>query len=95
MRNAGFVFAIGSDRDSLTPELNYWVKNNIFDTAFTLHAATIATPQMMYPKRKIGFLKEGYEASFLVLEGNPLADFEQLKNIKMRFKQGYLLDTPK
>lgn len=95
LRNAGFVFAIGSDRDSLTPELNYWFKNNVFDAAYTLHAATVTTPQMMYPKRKIGFLKEGYEASFLVLEGNPLADFEQIKNIKMRFKQGYFLSAPK
>lgn len=95
LKNAGFVFAIGSDRDSLTPELNYWVKNSVFDIASTLHAATVTTPQMMYPKRKIGFLKEGYEASFLVLEGNPLTDFEQIKNIKMRFKQGYLLGAPK
>lgn len=95
LKNAGFVFAVGSDRDSLTPELNYWVKNNVFDISSTLHAATVATPQMMYPKRKIGFLKEGYEASFLVLEGNPLIDFEQIKNIKMRFKQGYVLSAPK
>ena len=95
LRNAGFVFAIGSDRDSLTPELNYWVKNNVFDAAFTLNAATVTTPQMMYPKRKIGFLKKGYEASFLVLEGNPSADFEQIKHIKMRFKQGCLLDAAK
>ncbi len=95
LRNAGFAFAIGSDRDSLTPELNYWVKNNIFDSAFTLKAASVTTPQIMYPKRKIGFLKEGYEASFLVLAGNPLTDFEQIKNIKLRFKQGYFLNAPK
>ncbi len=94
LTNAGFVFAIGSDRDSLMPEINYWVKNNIFDASFTLHTATVTTPQMMYPKRKIGFLKEGYEASFLVLEGNPLVNFEQMKNIKLRFKQGYLLNVP-
>ena len=95
LRNAGFVFAIGSDRDSLTPELNYWVKNNIFDATLTLNAASITTPQMMYPKRKIGHLREGYEASFLVLGGNPLENFDEIKNIRLRFKQGYLLDVPK
>lgn len=95
LRKAGFIFATGSDRDFLMPELNYWVKNNIFGQSFTLHTATVTTPQMMYPRRKIGILKEGYEASFLVLEGNPLADFEQVKNIKLRFKQGYFLDSRK
>jgi len=94
LRNAGFVFATGSDRDSLTPELNYWVKNNIFDSSFTLQTATVTTPQIMYPKRKIGLLKEGYEASFLVLEGNPLENFDAIKNIKLRFKQGYFLNAP-
>lgn len=94
LRNAGFVFTIGSDRDSLMPELNYWVKNNIFDSSYTLHTATVTTPQVMYPKRKIGLLKEGYEASFLVLEGNPLVNFEYVKNTKLRFKQGYLLNVP-
>jgi len=94
LRNAGFVFAIGSDRDSLTPELNYWVKNNIFDSSLALQTATVTTPQIMYPKRKIGLLKEGYEASFLVLEGNPLENFDAIKNIKLRFKQGYFLNAP-
>lgn len=94
LQNAGFIFAIGSDRDSLAQELNYWVKSNVFNTAFTLNVAAVTTPQMMYPKRKIGYLKEGYEASFLVLEGNPLTNLEQLKNIKLRFKQGVPLNPP-
>ncbi len=94
LRNAGFIFAIGSDRDSLTPELNYWVKNNIFDSSFTLQTTTVTTPQIMFPKRKIGLLKEGYEASFLVLEGNPLENFDAIKTIKLRFKQGYFLNAP-
>jgi imidazolonepropionase-like amidohydrolase len=49
------------------------------------------TPQAIFPKRKIGYLKKGYEASFLVLNGNPLTDLKQTKNIRMRFKQGYLI----
>jgi imidazolonepropionase-like amidohydrolase len=95
LKNAGFVFAIGSDRDSLAPELNYWHKNNIFDAATILRTATATTPQIIFPTRRIGVLKEGYEASFLVLEGNPLENFEQVKNIKLRFKQGFLLNVPK
>lgn len=95
LKNAGFVFAIGSDRQSLTPEIDYWAKNNIFEPSFILTTLTATTPQMMYPKRKIGLLKEGYEASFLVLEGNPLKDFNQIKNINLRFKQGTIINLQK
>lgn len=49
------------------------------------------TAQTIFPNRKIGMLKEGYEASFLVLNGNPIVDFNQVKNIKLRFKQGHFV----
>ncbi|HXD30938.1 MAG TPA: hypothetical protein VN643_07475 [Pyrinomonadaceae bacterium] len=41
--------------------------------------------------RKIGHLKDGYEASFLVLSGNPLEDFQNIQKIERRFKQGDFL----
>lgn len=44
------------------------------------------------PKRKIGALKEGDEASFLALEGNPIEDFQNVGRIKLRFKQGFPLE---
>ena len=45
-------------------------------------------PKTIFPERKIGHLAEGFEASFLVLEGNPLEEFDHVKDITMRFKQG-------
>jgi imidazolonepropionase-like amidohydrolase len=39
----------------------------------------------------IGHLKEGFEASFLVLSGDPLQDFSNLQKIELRVKQGELL----
>lgn len=95
LKNAGFIFAIGSDRQSLTPEIDYWAKNGIFEPSFVLKALTETTPRTLYPKRKIGFLKDGYEASFLVLKGNPLEDFNQIKNIDLRFKQGIFINLQK
>ncbi len=50
------------------------------------------TPKMIFQKRKIGRLKSGYEASFLVLKSNPIEKFENIKEIKLRFKQGYYID---
>jgi hypothetical protein len=40
------------------------------------------------PHRRIGFLRDGYEASFLALEGNPLEDWRNVRRITLRFKQG-------
>ena len=39
-------------------------------------------------RRKIGRLKNGFEASFLVLNDNPLQDFANVQKIDKRFKQG-------
>lgn len=46
------------------------------------------TPQTIFPKRKIAKFKNGYEASFIAMPENPLANFDAVKNINYRFKQG-------
>jgi imidazolonepropionase-like amidohydrolase len=52
------------------------------------------TSEAIFPGRKIGRLKDGYEANFLVLAGDPLKDFANTGKIEMRFKQGELLSLP-
>ena len=86
--------ALGSDESdgSGTKEIFYIYENKLLNPLKLLQIAT-ETPKLMFPNRKIGKLKSGYEASFLVLDKNPLKDFETIKNIKMRFKQGQLLDV--
>jgi imidazolonepropionase-like amidohydrolase len=49
------------------------------------------TPQAIFPSRKIGRLDEGYEASLLVLRGDPLKDLERLGDVRLRIKQGRVL----
>jgi hypothetical protein len=49
------------------------------------------TAETIFPKRKIGHLKDGYEASFLVLHAGPIADFANTQKIEMRVKQGEIL----
>ena len=46
---------------------------------------------MIFPNRRIGKLADGYEASFLVLEGNPLEEPSNLLRISLRVKQGEIL----
>lgn len=49
------------------------------------------TAATIFPKRKIGHLRNGYEASFLVLDADPLADFANVQKIALRVKQGRVL----
>ncbi|HJQ38143.1 MAG TPA: tetratricopeptide repeat protein [Thermoanaerobaculia bacterium] len=47
----------------------------------------------LFPKRKIGKLEDGYEASFLALDANPLEDFGAIRRIANRVKQGHVLEV--
>jgi imidazolonepropionase-like amidohydrolase len=88
---------IGSDqfRQTSLPEILIISSLRVFTNLELLKMTCEVTPQAIFPRRKIGFLRDGYEASFLVLEGDPLANFEQIKNIRFRFKQGYFIELRK
>jgi imidazolonepropionase-like amidohydrolase len=85
--------AVGSDsyrQTSLAEAMNLH-KLEVFDNRTLLKMWCEATAATIFPKRKIGQLKEGYEASFLVLDDNPLQGFTNVQKISKRFKQGVLL----
>jgi len=44
---------------------------------------------------KVGRLREGYEASFLVLVGDRIQDFRNIKKMKLRIKQGQAVGSNK
>jgi imidazolonepropionase-like amidohydrolase len=48
----------------------------------------VTTPTAIFPNRLIGRLAEGYEASFLVLDCDPLADWSCTGRIRTRAKDG-------
>ena len=63
-------------------------KLKAFDNLTLLKMWCKNTPLTIFLARKIGYLKDGYEASFLVLSGNPLDDFQNVTKIALRVKQG-------
>ena len=90
LHDAGVKIAIGPDVHgvtSLAEAMNLYALK-VFDNLTLLKMWCEATAETIFPKRKIGKLADGYEASFIVLGGDPIADFEAIKNIKLRFKQG-------
>ena len=91
MRRAGNTIVIGTDRFRKTArsEAELITARHLMSNLELLQAWCISTPRAMFPNRKIGRLAGGFEASFLVLGGNPLADFARAYDIRMRVKQGH------
>ena len=88
--------AIGSDntRDSSFDEVMYLREREVFSDLDLLRRWVGTAALSIFPGRKIGKLEDGYEASFIALEADPLKDLANVKKIKYRFKQGSLLELP-
>lgn len=89
----GVRIAVGSDgaEGGAIAEARYLAELGELDNRWVLDLLAIETPRAIFPDRRIGILTEGFEASFLVLEGDPLADMDNLGRIRMRLKQGRIL----
>src|SRR6185503_677574 len=90
LRKHSVSIAVGSDsfRQTALAEALSLAKLQAFDNLTLLKMWCEATAATIFLKRKIGYLKDGYEANFLVLTGNPLTDFANVKTIELRIKQG-------
>jgi len=90
----GAIIAIGSDdpTDTSVKEAMYIKGLNVFDNLTLLKMWTENTPKAILPTRKIGLIKEEYEANFISIQGNPLENFENVTKINTKFKQGYFIE---
>ena len=93
LRKHHVSIAVGSDsfRQTALTEALSLAKLKAFDNLTLLKMWCEATAATIFPKRKIGYLKDGYVANFLVLTANPLTDFANVRTIELRIKQGELL----
>ncbi len=93
---AGVRLSVGSDVTALTAsdEMAYLKSLSVFDNLTLLKLWSEVTPQTIFPGRKIGRLKDGHEASLLVLDCNPIETFECTARIRLRLKQGRLIELP-
>jgi imidazolonepropionase-like amidohydrolase len=87
--------ALGSDsyRSDTVPEAFYVNSLQVMPTLHLLNIWCSSTVETIFPGRKVGQLKEGYEASFLVLKSNPIDDFSAVEKITLEVKQGHLLSV--
>ena len=94
--DAGVVIAIGSDRYDATSlvEFDYLRGLGVMSDAALLRAMVEHTPRLLFPDRRIGRIADGDEASFLVLDGNPLTDADAMRRIRHRVRDGHVVDQP-
>ena len=90
LRAAGVTVLIGSDhygQDS-RHEADYLQALGVWSNLEMLRMWAVDTPQDVFPRRKVGELREGFEASFLVLAGDPLVEWGAVHGIRGRWKDG-------
>lgn len=94
LKRHGVRLAVGSDSyDSVGVDEAEQLRDlGVFTNLELLKAWVETTPRSIFPTRKIGRLEAGWEASFLVLEADPLADLSATGRIALRVKQGLVLD---
>lgn len=94
----GARLAIGSDeydfqQVTVVDEYLALARLDVFEPAELLALWCRDTPRAIFPDRQIGALEPGAEASFLVLGGDPLADPERVRDVRLRVKQGREIDV--
>ncbi|MEM0961233.1 MAG: hypothetical protein AAGK21_01675 [Bacteroidota bacterium] len=92
---AGARLVIGADGWGLTSkaEADLMEERGYFDRPTLLDLWSRVTPQAVFPNRAIGQLAEGFEASLLALDCDPLADWSCTGQIAHREKQGGTIGT--
>jgi imidazolonepropionase-like amidohydrolase len=91
LQAAGVPVLIGTDGrpDDALKEVRYLVRLGVLTPKAAIETLAGTTPQWIFPKRHIGRIEPGYEASFLVLGGDPTLSIENASDIRLRVKQGF------
>jgi imidazolonepropionase-like amidohydrolase/ABC-type multidrug transport system permease subunit len=96
---AGVMLVTGTDSGNaqmihgpgIHRELQLWVEAGV-PPAVALQAATYNGARLLRADNRIGLIRKGYEASLLLVDGNPLKDISSTERISMVFFKGGHVD---
>lgn len=90
LRKHGVPLLVGSDiiGGSARTEIAALARSGLFSNAELLRMWSVVTPRAIFSQRKLAAFDDGFEASFLVLRGDPIADLANTGAIARRVKQG-------
>lgn len=98
LREAGVKIAVGSDGISgertfatARDEVRFMAAHKLADNLSILRMWAVEAPRTVFPRRKLGALEPGYEASFLALGCDPIEDISCVERIAVRVKRGLML----
>ena len=92
---AGVTLVTGSDAGNplvlhgptIEREVELWVEAGL-PPEVALQAATYNSARLLRVSDRIGLVKEGHEATLLLVDGNPLKDIKQIESIQSVFLKG-------
>ena len=97
----GVPVALGTDaacpfamQYNMWRELAYFVKYTGVDNRFALYSATLNNARLLKMDDKIGSIEEGKLADMIVTDDNPLEDLRTLKDVRMVFVDGNVIEHP-
>ena len=93
LRAAGVALVLGTDSQaSVIDEALKLHSIGALDANTLVRMLTHDTPRWIFPGRNIGTFADGAEASFVILESNPLDDLTALRKIDARYKSGQKIE---
>jgi len=96
LKRSGVPLLIGSDqfRGTSAAEAALIAELGLLSPEELLVAWSVTTPRAIFPGRRIGRLRDGYEASLLVLDRDPGLTPAPRATITLRMQRGHLLPPP-
>ena len=85
------IVASDDPQRTIRGEVNYLNGLAKQNGAFLIKILCENTPAAIFPERKVGKLKEGYEASFLVLTDDPFSNILKIRASAFKVKNGTIL----
>lgn len=97
LRRAHVRLVLGSDEydyqeSTVVDEFLALSHLDLFEPEELLRMWCVDTPRAIFPQRRLGGFEPGDEASLLVLGADPLAEPEGVRDVRLRVKQGRVLE---
>jgi imidazolonepropionase-like amidohydrolase len=99
---AGVILVTGSDAGNpgvvhgptVHRELQLWVDAGLSPAA-AIQGATVSAAKLLGAGERTGQIRKGYEATLVLVDGNPLQDISATERISMVFNKGERVDRAK
>lgn len=96
LRDAGVRLVLGTDHPArnVVDEVLELARIGAGTAPELIAMLTSATPRYLAPARRLALRPDGDEATFVVLEADPLADLANLRKVAWSMKRGYRVELP-